>query len=123
MLGEIKRKWGIMKTIKKAIYVLLGIWCGLVCFVNPIWLIMVFLNITGIVYKYDYSMDDGTAIIIGIALFIFWILLVLFPNVYLGNKLYSMNRKYIIIHIVCVVLLSILCLSMYDWDIIEFLTA
>ena len=68
-------------------------------------------------------MDDGTAIIIGIALFIFWILLVLFPNVYLGNKLYSMNRKYIIIHIVCVVLLSILCLSMYDWDIIEFLTA
>lgn len=50
----------------KIIHVLLGLWCGLVNFVNPIWLVMIFLNITGMIYRYDYSMDDGTAIIIGI---------------------------------------------------------
>lgn len=107
----------------KIIHVLLGLWCGLVNFVNPIWLVMIFLNITGMIYRYDYSMDDGTAIIIGIVLLILWILFGLIPNVYLGKKLYSINRKYFIIYIICVVLLCVLCLSMCNWDIIGVLTS
>lgn len=108
--------------MKKIFNVLIGIWCCLVNFVSPIWVSMIFLSITGIIYKYDYSFDEGTAFIMGIFLLIFWILLVLVPNVYLGRKIYFINRKYFMIYIACVVLLCICCFAKYDWNIMTFYT-
>ena len=86
------------KYMKKVINVLIGIWCCIVDVVSPIWISMIFLCITGFIYKYDYTMDEGTAFIIGIILLTFWILLVFIPNVYLGRKIYITNKKYFIIY-------------------------
>lgn len=83
---------------------------------------MIFLNISGSIYKFDYSMDEGTAIIIGIVLLVLWILLGLIPNVYLAKEIYYAGRKYFIIYVACVILLSSSCLAMYDWNIIGFFT-
>ena len=109
-----------IEDMKKIFNVLIGIWCCLVCYVSPLWLSMIFFNITGIIYKYDYSMDEGTAIALGIILLILWIVLGLIPNVYLGKKIYFVNRKYFIIYITCVIFLCISCFVMYDWNIMRF---
>lgn len=109
--------------MKKIISIFIGIWCGLVSFVSPIWFTLIFLNVTGMIYKYDYSMDEGTALIIGIFLFILWILLGLVPNIYFGRKMIFWNKKYFVFYIICVVFLCLLCLFMCDWNITEFLMA
>jgi len=109
-------------SMKRIVNILLGIWCAFVSFISPLWLSMIFLNITGIIYKYDYSMDGGTAIIIGIALLILWLLLGLVPNVCLAKKLYFANKKYGLMYGICIVGLCVLCFGMCDWDIIGFWT-
>lgn len=72
--------------MKKIINSSIGIWCGLICFVSPIWLTVIYLNITGMIYKYDYSMDEGTALIIGLFLFILWVLIGVIPNILWGRN-------------------------------------
>ena len=109
--------------MKKIIDSFIGIWCGLVCFVSPIWLTLIFLNITGMIYKYDYSMDEGTALIIGAGLFILWILIGAIPNIYFGKKLFFWKKQFFIVYIICVILLCLLCLCMCNWNIIDFLMA
>ena len=54
---------------------------------------MIFLNITGMIYKYDYSMDEGTAVIIGIFLLALWLFVVLLPIVGFLRYAYSLNKK------------------------------
>jgi len=50
---------------------------------------MVGLNITGAIYKYDYSMDEGTAFILGLILLVLWLLFALLPDVhFLGGISY-----------------------------------
>lgn len=111
-----------MKTCKKIFNVVLGIWCGVTCFISPIWLALIFLNISGLIYKYDYSMDEGTATIVGIIYMVLWILFVLLPNVAFIKKMYSIDKKYLTAGIVSIILLWVLCLAMCGWDIIGFLT-
>ena len=109
--------------MKKIINSCIGIWCGLICFVSPIWLTVIYLNITGRIYKYDYSMDEGTALIIGAALFILWVLIGAIPNIYFGKKLFFGKKQFFIGYIIWVILLCLLCLGMCNWNIINFLTA
>jgi len=109
--------------MKKIIDSFIGIWCGLVSFVSPIWLTVLYLNISGLIYKYDYSMDDGTSLIIGAGLLILWILIGLVPNIYFGKKVCFLNKKFFTVYIICVVLLCLLCLCMCNWNIIDFLMA
>lgn len=103
--------------MKKIINILLGIWCAITCFVTPIWITMIILNITGMIYQYDYSMDEGTAGIIGVVLLLLWIGLAFVPNVYLGKKLYVTNIKYFLCYGICVAVLCALCFAMCNWDI------
>ena len=79
--------------MRKIIVFILGIWCGIVNVITPVWIVMAILNITGKIYEYDYSMDEGTAIIIGMILAVLWILLALVPNIYLGKRLKLINIK------------------------------
>ena len=79
--------------MRKVIDFILGIWCGIVNIITPVWLIMAILNITGKIYEYDYSMDEGTAIIIGLFLIVLWILFALVPNIYLGKRLKLIDIK------------------------------
>lgn len=103
--------------MKKIMNISFGIWCAIICFVTPIWISMVILNITGMIYQYDYSMDEGTAGIIGVVLLLLWIGLAFVPNVCMGKKLYVTNRKYFFCYGICAVALCVLCFAMCNWDI------
>ena len=72
--------------MKKLLNIILGTWCAVTCFISPIWLSLVFLNVTGLIYKYDYSMDEGTAGIIGFILLMLWVALMLLPTVVFIKK-------------------------------------
>jgi len=103
--------------MKKLLNIALGIWCAITCFISPIWLTLAIVNLTGLIYKYDYSMDEGTAWVIGIILLGLWMVLVLLPNVVFIKK----HAKYLSIIIVFVVLLCLLCLGMCNWNVMSFL--
>lgn len=103
--------------MKKLSNIILGTWCAVTCFISPIWLTLIFLNVTGLIYKYDYSMDKGTAGIIGVILLMLWIVLVLLPNVVFIKK----HKKNRLVIFTIVVLLCLLCMGMCKWDIVGFL--
>jgi len=65
--------------MKRFVHILWVIWCVLSMIVSLPWLLMTFANITGLIYKYDYTMDEGTAGIIVIFMLIIWLIFVLFP--------------------------------------------
>ncbi len=108
--------------MKKILYIICGLWCAIMCFISPVWLTMTFLNLTGLIYQYDYSMDEGTAFIIGIIFFTFWLVFALLPNIIFIRKMYAMNRKSIGVLIVIGLLLCVMCIAMCRWDVMEFLT-
>lgn len=90
--------WGAI--MKKAVNILWGIWCSLACIFSPAWMATIYLNMTGVIYEYDYSMDEGTVIIIGLGLLILWIGLVAFPIVELLLRLFRYDKKYACIGII-----------------------
>ncbi len=108
--------------MKKVGNIILGIWCAITCFVSPIWLAMIYLNVTGLIYQYDYSMDEGTALILGIILLVIWILVALLPNICFVKKIYISNPKYVVPVAVVMVILIVVCLAMCNWNVVSFLT-
>lgn len=107
--------------MKKITDILLGVWSAVSCFISPIWLTLMFVNITGLVYKYDFTMDEGTAIIFGIAFLVLWILLALLPNLVFIKRLYMKNKKYALVDIAGMVILMLACVGFCGWNIIDFL--
>lgn len=103
--------------MKKLANIILGVWCAITCFVSPVWLTLVFLNLTGLIYKHDYSMDEGTAGIIGFILLVLWVALALLPNVVFIKK----HEKYVSIIFTIIVLLCLFCIGMCDWNVVKFL--
>ena len=89
--------------MKKALNALWGMWCLLACIFSPLWIAMIYLNLTGLIYMYDYSMDEGTAIIIGFVLLILWIGLAAFPIVSLLLHLFRYDKKYASISICLII--------------------
>ena len=79
--------------MRKITNIIWGIWCAFTTLLSPVWLTMIFLNITGMIYKYDYSMDEGTAVTIGIFLLALWLFIVLLPIVGFLRYAYSLNKK------------------------------
>ena len=79
--------------MKKVIHIIWCIWCAITTFISPIWITMIYLNVTGMIYKYDYSMDEGTAIIIGIGLLVLWLIVVLFPISILIRHVFIQNKR------------------------------
>jgi len=89
--------------MKKAVNIIWGIWCSLACIFSPLWIAMIYLNMTGLIYKYDYSMDEGTAIIIGFILLILWIIFAAFPIVALLLRLFKYDKKYASVSIILII--------------------
>ena len=54
--------------IKKGLHTLWGVWGVVATLITPVWLTLTYLNISGEIYKYDYTMDEGTAIVLGIVM-------------------------------------------------------
>ena len=74
--------------MKKILAVISIIWFGVTCMVTPVWLKYAFLNMTGLIYRYDTTMDEGTAGIIGMILFISWVISVFVPDYFILKYLH-----------------------------------
>lgn len=114
--GDFVKKIGLF-----LLQIVLGLWCAITSFISPVWLTMIFLNLTGEIYKYDYTMDSGTAGIFGAVLLVLWVLLALLPDIYFIKKLYWIGRKYVVVAIIFIIFLMVFCTAMCNWDIVEFL--
>ena len=99
--------------IKKGLHILWGVWCVVVTLITPVWLTLTYLNLSGEIYEYDYTMDEGTAIIFGIVMAIMWLLVALLPTVLLMRRIYKVKCKYaytaIGIGVLCLVVSVVYC--------------
>lgn len=109
--------------IKKGLYTIWGVWCILIAWATPIWLTLTYLNFSGQIYKYDSSMDEGTAIIFGIVMAIVWLLVFLFPSILFYKRIYNANHKYGYIFALIIALAIVFCMVLCRWDVLAFLTA
>lgn len=75
--------------MKKAGYFLWWGWLAVSVLISPVWLFWTILNLTGLIYRYDVSMDEGTAFLFGIVMLMIWCALVLLP----GIKLLKYRKK------------------------------
>ena len=103
--------------MKKVLNALWGIWCAIGCFCSPIWLTLILVNISGVIYELDYSMDEGTAGIIGVVLLVLWILAVLLP-VYFYIK---MNKEHKVWLLLIIILPLLLCMGIFGLNMNNFL--
>ena len=79
--------------IKKGIYTIGGVWCILIAWITPIWLTLTYLNLSGQIYKYDFSMDEGTALILGLIMLFIWVIIALIPCVIFLKKMRLVGRR------------------------------
>ena len=79
--------------MKKLIYFILGIWSAVAVFLSPVWLTLTALNLTGMIYQYDDSMDEGTAGILGFMMLTVWLLVALLPCSLFLRKMRIIGRK------------------------------
>ena len=98
--------------MKKLIYLILGIWSAVASFLSPIWLTLTVLNLTGLIYQYDYSMDEGTAVILGFMMLCVWLLLALLPCILFLRKMRMLGRKAFIVSIIVLLVLIFLGIAM-----------
>ena len=116
-------KRGRKRMIKKGLHTLWGVWCVVVTLITPVWLTLTYLNLSGQIYKYDSSMDEGTAIIFGIVMAMVWLFLFLLPSILFYKRIYSVNHKYGYIFVVIIALAIVFCMVHCRWDVLGFLTA
>ena len=98
--------------MKKLIYLILGIWSAVAGFLSPVWLTLTVLNLTGLIYQYDYSMDEGTAVILGFMMLCVWLLLALLPCILFLRKMRMLGRKAFIVSIIVLLVLILLGIAM-----------
>lgn len=109
--------------MKKITNIIWGVWCVFATFLSPVWITMIYLNITGMIYKYDYSMDEGTAIIMGIFLLALWLFIVLVPVIGFLRYAYTLNKKYLLACVFSMFVLIMVCMAICDWNIVLFLVS
>ena len=98
--------------IKKGLYILSGLWCVFATMITPIWLSLTYLNLSGEIYQYDYSMDEGTAVILGFMMLCVWLLLALLPCILFLRKMRMLGRKAFIVSIIVLLVLIFLGIAM-----------
>ncbi len=106
--------------MNKVKYFLWTAWCIIGAFLTPQWLTITFLNITGLIYKYDYTMDEGTAEILGIILLLMWVLMVLVPVVLFLKKMKYYGNKEKICVISGLLIAVLLGMAVFEWDTVGF---
>lgn len=103
--------------MEKVLNALWGLWCAIGSFFSPIWLTLIFVNISGFIYELDYSMDEGTAGIIGVVLLVLWILAVLLPVYFFIKK----NKKHKVWILLIIILPVLLCMGTFGLNMNNFL--
>ena len=98
--------------MKKLIYFILGIWSAVAGFLSPVWLTFTVLNLTGMIYQYDYTMDEGTAGILGFMMLSVWLLVALLPCILFLRKMRLLGRKPFIVSILALAVLVLLGITM-----------
>ena len=106
--------------MKKVVFMIQAIWCVITSFITPLWLTLTFLNISGQIYNYDYSMDEGTAGILGVVLLLAWLLFTVLPDGYYIKKVTALGRKYFYITVGVILLLMGMCMAMSGWNLVRF---
>lgn len=112
-----------VEYMKKTGGIVWGLWCACTSWITPIWLTLTYLNLSGDIYKYDYSMDEGTAIVFGIVMVTAWLILSLMPSVLLFKRLYKVAHKYAYVFMVAVALLIVVSMAFCGWNVVDFLIA
>lgn len=79
--------------MKNVLTFLLGLWVLLGTIITPAVLLMLFLCMTGLIYKYDGTMDEGTAFYVGLLFLIFFIPFILFPSVVFFKRVKQLEKK------------------------------
>lgn len=71
----------------------LSVWAFLGTIIAPAVLFMLFLCMTGLIYKYDGTMDEGTALYVGLLFFIVFLAFILFPSVAFFKRVKQLEKK------------------------------
>lgn len=108
--------------MKKIGFVLSGIWCVFTSWISPIWLTLIFLYITGAIYQYDFSIEEGISGIIGIALFFIWLFVVLLPDLFFISRMRRMGRKHLLTGLALLAVSVLAGTAACGWDVVAFLT-
>lgn len=83
---------------------------------------MIYLDLSGLIYQYDFSMDEGMAGIIGALSLALWILVALLPLILFFKKMYAAGRKHFLIAGALMAVIVCVRLAMCHWDMVAFLT-
>lgn len=110
------------ELIKKILMTLWTIYSAFTSFISPIWLTMIFLDISGKIYQLDYKYDQGTAGIIGMLFLFVWLIFVLTPAVLYLLKMKSYGRKFLWAGLGIMAGTAIICCGLCGWNIVRFLT-
>lgn len=108
--------------IKKILMALWTIYTAFTSFISPIWLTMIFLDLSGKIYQLDYKYDQGTAGIIGIMLLFGWLIFVLIPNILYLLKMKTYGVKFLWIGLSLMAGAAVICWGLCGWNIVRFLT-
>lgn len=109
--------------MKKLGGIIWGLWCVCASWISPIWLTLIYLHLSGEIYKYDYSMDEGTATILGIVMAAVWLILAMLPSILMFKRLYEVAHKYAYAFVIAIALLIVISMAFCGWYVIEFLIA
>ena len=102
------------------INIILGIWSGIASFLSPVWLFMVILHLTGLIYQYDYSMDEGTAVIMGLLMLFFWVVLAMIPCIGFLKRMRIFGKKALAGSIIGMGMMALLCMVIQILRFIKF---
>lgn len=108
--------------VKKALMALWTIYIAITSFISPIWLTMIYFELSGKIYQLDYSYDEGTAGIIGILSLTAWLIFVLTPDILYLMKIKSYGRRFLWIGLGIMVGAAVICCGLCGWNIVRFLT-
>lgn len=108
--------------VKKALMALWTIYTAFTSFISPVWLTMIYLQLSGKIYQCDYSYDEGTAGIVGILSLCVWLIFVLTPDVLYLLIMQSYGRKFLWIGLGLIVSVAAICWGLCEWNIVRFLT-
>ena len=110
------------ELIKKILMTLWTIYSAFTSFISPIWLTMIFLDISGKIYQLDYKYDQGTAGIIGMLFLFVWLIFVLTPDILYLLKMRSYGIKFLWVGLGIMAGTAIICCGLCGWNIVRFLT-
>lgn len=108
--------------VKKILMALWTIYTTFTSFISPIWITMIYLELSGKIYQFDYKYDEGTAGIIGMLSLFAWLILVLIPDILYLLKMKTRGIKHLWIGLGIIADAAIICCGLCGWNIVEFLT-